>query len=79
MDEPYFDAASKAVIDGYRSRRALSDKQLERLPLFFLARGLTYAGWVHTRPETQTARELTGMLVDMCCRLARDYLGASGR
>jgi len=79
MDEPYFDAANKAVIDGYRSRRALSDEQLARLPLFFLARGLTYVGWVHTRPETQTARELTGILVDMCCRLARDYLGASGR
>ena len=75
MDEPYFAVASEAVISGYRSRRALSDEQLERLPLFFLARGLTYVGWVHTRPETQTARELTGMLVGMCCRQARDYLG----
>lgn len=79
MDEPYFGTAHKAVIGGYRSRRALSDEQLERLPLFYLARGLTYVGWVHTRPETQTARELTGMLVDMCCRLAHDYLGTSAR
>jgi Ser/Thr protein kinase RdoA (MazF antagonist) len=79
MDEPYFEAANDAVISGYRSRRALSDEQLERLPLFLLARGLTYVGWVHTRAETQTARELTGMLVDMCCRQAHDYLGASGR
>lgn len=79
MDEPYFEAANQALISGYRSRRALSDEQLGRLPLFLLARGLTYVGWVHTRPETETARELTGMLVDMCCRLAHDYLGTSGR
>ncbi|MEX2495142.1 MAG: phosphotransferase [Woeseia sp.] len=74
LDEPYFDEASKGVISGYRMRRTLEDEQLELLPLFFLARGLTYISWVHTRPETTTARELTGMLVDTCCRLARDYL-----
>jgi Ser/Thr protein kinase RdoA (MazF antagonist) len=79
MDEAYFDTANEALLDGYRSRRALSDEQLERLPLFLLARGLTYVGWVHTRPETETARELTGMLVDMCCRLAHDYMGTSTR
>lgn len=75
MDEPYFGEASDGVISGYRMRRTLEDEQLELLPLFFLARGLTYISWVHTRPETETARELTGMLVDTCCRLARDYLG----
>jgi len=44
------------------------------LPLFFLARGFTYIGWVHTRHETETAKELTPMLLTAACELAEDYL-----
>ncbi|MEX2126118.1 MAG: phosphotransferase [Woeseia sp.] len=74
MDEPYFDQAQAALIDGYRSRRSLDDAQLTLLPLFFLARSFTYVGWVHTRPETETARQLAPMLVESCCGLAEAYL-----
>jgi len=77
MDEPYFDQAREALIHGYRSRRSLGDEQLARLPLFFLARSFTYIGWVHSRLETETARQLTPMLVESACRLAEDYLGAT--
>jgi Ser/Thr protein kinase RdoA (MazF antagonist) len=76
MDEPYFDEVREAVIGGYRSERPLPDAELERLPLFMLARGLTYVGWVHTRPETETARDMTPTLVEWACTLAEDYLGA---
>lgn len=76
MDEPYFDAVRDAVIAGYRSRRPLPDAELERFPLFMLARGLTYVGWVHTRPETETAREMTPQVADWACELADDYLRA---
>ena len=55
MGESYFKAAQEALIRGYRSQRPLSDAQLARLPLFSLARATTYLGWVHTRPETETA------------------------
>jgi Ser/Thr protein kinase RdoA (MazF antagonist) len=82
MDEPYFDEVRDAVIAGYRSARPLPDAELERLPLFMLARGLTYVGWVHTRPETETARDMTPKLIDWACELAEDYLGtrrSSGR
>lgn len=72
--EPYFDEAQQALIRGYRTRRPLDDAQLELLPLFFLARSFTYVGWVHTRPETDTARELTPMLVDASCELAEAWL-----
>lgn len=72
--EAYFDRAQEALIEGYRSRRQLSDQQLELMPLFFLARGFTYIGWVHTRHETETARELTPMLLEAACGLAEDYL-----
>lgn len=74
IGEDYFDAIKDAVIEGYRSLRALPDEQLERLPLFFLARGFTYVGWVHTRPETQTAEEMTPMLVEAVCSVAEEYL-----
>jgi hypothetical protein len=42
--------------------------------MFLAARGTTYLGWVHTRQETETARELTPMLVELFCATARDYL-----
>ena len=72
--EPYFDRAQEALIEGYRAHRKLTDQQLELTPLFFLARGLTYIGWVHTRHETETAQELTPMLLEAACGLAEDYL-----
>ena len=72
--EPYFDRAEQALIDGYRRHRQLTDEELEMLPLFFLARGTTYVGWVHTRSETETAKELTPMILELVCGLAEDYL-----
>lgn len=72
--EAYFERARNALISGYRKFRQLTDEDLELLPLFFLARGFTYVGWVHTRSETETARELTPYLVEKACELAEDYL-----
>lgn len=73
-DEPYFHRAERALIGGYRKCRQLTDEDLALLPLFYLARGTTYVGWVHTRSETETARELTPLLVDMVCELGEEYL-----
>ena len=73
-EEDYFQTAQDALIRGYRKYRQLTDEDLEQLPLFFLARGTTYVGWVHTRSETDTAKELTPALVTMACELADDYL-----
>jgi len=72
--ESYFDRAQDALIKGYREHRQLADEQLELLPLFFTARAFTYVGWVHTRHETETAQELTPMLLGAACELAEDYL-----
>jgi Ser/Thr protein kinase RdoA (MazF antagonist) len=74
-DAPHSDAAFEALIEGYRSVRDLPDTQLAHMPLFFAARSFTYLGWIHTRPETETARTLGPMLIDMACRAARRYLG----
>jgi Ser/Thr protein kinase RdoA (MazF antagonist) len=72
--EPYFERARSALIEGYRKHRQLTDEDLNLLPLFFLARSTTYVGWVHTRSETDTAKELTPMILEMTCGLAEDYL-----
>ena len=78
MGETYFGAAQEALIDGYRSHRALSDEQLELWPMFVLARATTYLGWVHTRPHTETARELTPMLIESACEIAEARLTRKG-
>ena len=74
MGQDCFETAQKALINGYRSQRALTEEQLQRLSLFALARATTYLGWVHTRPETETAREMTPMLIASACELAEAYL-----
>jgi len=78
LDAEYFPVARDALVRGYRSVRPLPNADLEKLPLFFAARGFTYLGWVHTRHETQTARELTPMLVDLSCRVTNRYLSGAG-
>ncbi len=74
-DAPHFDTAFAALIEGYRAVRDLPETQLAHMPLFFAARSFTYLGWIHTRPETETARTLGPVLIDMACRAARRYLG----
>jgi Ser/Thr protein kinase RdoA (MazF antagonist) len=76
-DTDYFDRAREALVAGYRGVRPLPDAAVARLPLFLLARGFTYLGWVHTRYETQTARELTPTLVRLACTVAEDYLSSA--
>jgi Ser/Thr protein kinase RdoA (MazF antagonist) len=68
--EPHWPAVRDATIAGYRSQRALPDEHLALLPTLVLARGLTYLGWVHTRRETETARALTPLIVELVCDLA---------
>jgi Ser/Thr protein kinase RdoA (MazF antagonist) len=72
--EDYYLAAQDALIEGYRAHRELADEILTRLPTFMVARSFTYLGWIHTRKETETARELGAMLVDLACGLAEEYL-----
>jgi Ser/Thr protein kinase RdoA (MazF antagonist) len=74
IGEPYFDAIEHAMLDGYRRERGLSASDVALLPLFYAARGFTYLGWVHTRQETETARELTPTLIELCCGVASRYL-----
>lgn len=72
--EENFDEIAGALVAGYRSQRELPDDHLELLPLFLLLRGFTYLGWAHTRSETETAKELTPMVIEGVTQLAEAYL-----
>ena len=74
VEEPNYPALRDALFEGYRTTRALSEAEEALLPLFLFLRGTTYLGWVQTRPETQTAKELGPLLVERTCRLASAYL-----
>ncbi len=75
LDHPAYPAMERALFDGYRSVRALPDAHEAQLPLFLYLRSTTYLGWVQTRPETQTAKELGPMLIERACLVAQRYLG----
>lgn len=55
--ERHYGIIQASLIDGYRSRRPLSDESLVHLPLFLLLRSLTYIGWAGARPELPDAEE----------------------
>lgn len=74
QDDPYYPVAKTALIEGYRQHRSLPESELALLPLFLTARGLTYLGWVQSRQETETARDLTPDLVQRACKTAADFL-----
>ncbi len=71
--EDFFGDLKQAYVTGYRQQRVLPDEELAKLPLLLLARSTTYLGWVHTRPNTQTAQEMTPALIEMACAVANDY------
>ena len=66
QSHPHFDTIREALIIGYRSERAISDKDLERLPLFLLIRALVSLGWIHQRPEHYSNERLRG-LIELAC------------
>lgn len=74
LGEPYFDDVFNALIEGYRSERELSDEHLALLPAFFMLRAMVYLGWAHTRSETETAKELTPMMVEAAMEMAEAFI-----
>jgi Ser/Thr protein kinase RdoA (MazF antagonist) len=70
----HFDIAKDALVGGYRKERDLSEEALSYLPLFFLARALTWLGWSLTRSETEMAQIMRPIIIEMACGLAEDYL-----
>jgi Ser/Thr protein kinase RdoA (MazF antagonist) len=74
IEEPRYRDITAALVAGYRSVRPLPDADEARLPLFLFLRGTTYLGWIHSRPETETAKTMGSLLVDRACMSAQHYL-----
>lgn len=75
LGETYFDKLLVAMKAGYQEDLPLPPQFEEKLPLFLMLRGFTYLGWVHTRKETDTAKEMTPALVEGVITLVQEYLG----
>ena len=75
--DKHFDLAKAALIAGYRKNRQLTDEHLAWLPVMFMARATTYLGWMHTRSETETAREMTPFVIELAFGMVEDYLDYS--
>ncbi|HEV8712594.1 MAG TPA: phosphotransferase [Candidatus Binatia bacterium] len=74
VGEAYFAALKQAYLAGYESVRPLPRAHLDMLEVFLLARGFTYLGWCHTRSETETAQQLTPLLVASVTGMASAWL-----
>lgn len=70
----HFSMAKEALVTGYRQNRPLPDDHLAWFPVLLMARATTYLGWMHTRSETETAKEMTPYIIELVCSLAQDYL-----
>ena len=64
--DSHYELAYDALIEGYRSNRVLSDKDLSQLPLFMVLRAVTYLGWLHSRKSESAAQALAPMLIRQC-------------
>lgn len=74
QEDKCYPVAKQALIDGYRQKRPLADEDLDRLDLFLTVRGCTYLGWIRSRQETDTARELAPDLIRRACKQAKRFL-----
>ncbi|HKY80679.1 MAG TPA: phosphotransferase [Sphingobium sp.] len=73
LDHPAYPAIRDALFAGYEGERP-GKASIDQLPLFLFLRSTTYLGWVYTRAETETARELEAFLIDRACNLAEELL-----
>lgn len=76
-NEPAYPIIEKALIDGYRDRRELTDATLEILPLFMVLRSLTYIGWLAERPEIPGAPERLSRYVNESLEMAKKLKAAA--
>ena len=74
VEEPQYAQMREGFMRGYRSERALAQKDLAAWDVFVAARSLTYLGWAHTRGNNPTVEELAPTLVEMAEAQCRHYL-----
>lgn len=70
----HFGRLQDRLLHGYRSLRPLGEAEERRLTAFLVARGLSYLGWLATRPETDAAREHADLMIRQTRDVAAAYL-----
>ena len=74
LGAPAWERIRAGLVAGYRSVRPLTPDHEALIPLFLFLRGTTYLGWIQSRPETETARNLGPQLRDLACAATTTYL-----
>ena len=74
LGQSYYEDASEAFFAGYAQCRRLPEQCQQLLPLFFLLRGTTYLGWMHTRREIASTHELVPVIIALVDQMAEEYL-----
>jgi len=74
QNDSNFELAKKSLIDGYKTFRELPDHMLAKLPVFMMARGFTYLGWLHTRTDSKEGKELAPILIQLACQYAETFV-----
>lgn len=69
-----FEPGLRAWLEGYRAVCEFPTAELERLPAFLVARGLSYLGWPVGRPEIHLPEAVPGFLASRVTELAERYL-----
>lgn len=70
-NEPNYEVIERSLIEGYRTKRPLTDATLAMLPIFMTLRSLTYIGWFATRPELPGIAARLKRYADESLRLAQ--------
>lgn len=72
---PSFAPALHSMLHGYRQVRALSLQDLRMLDVMLFLRGLAVLGWIRTRSETETARQIQPSVTEIAMNLAAGLTG----
>ena len=70
QDYPEFPELRDACIAGYRSVRAIAERDLALLPMFLLIRNMAQIGWYHQRPELPRSAKLSRLKDRVCATAA---------
>lgn len=70
-----FAPALHAMLRGYRQVRHLPDSDLHMLDVMLFLRGLAVLGWIKTRGDTDTARQIKQSVTEIALSIAANLIG----
>ena len=74
IDTAAYDPCLDAMVGGYSAHRELPDEHLQMLPVFFLARLLSYLGWCAKKPHMPQTAFIKPLLLNAFEQNARAFM-----